>query len=1027
MRRVLTLILLLFGLSDLSGQVQERNWSAVAGVGGMNYFGDLSWHFTNLKETRLGYSGGIERYITPGFGLRLQYIGGTITANDRASFILRDNNVTSNDQFARSLNFETRLHNLNLLFVFHLDNGKIMKTDAVVSPFFSVGGGIGWFRVKGDLLTESGGRYYYWSDQTIRDIAEDAPDADKAVIIEQDGVFETTLSDLDIEKNYKPFSFHVPVGVGLKFRINASFDIRLESQFTYTFTDYLDDVGGKPVGTYDDDFIAYAADPAGTINGNRGNMRNGLHDTYLYTSLSLSYNFGRPKVRYDGMKIRPIDLVQMSAVPFSTDTLKDPSSTDTVMKNTEIAPVEAEADTVEKETIREETVREESETPDTDSGSKELLYNPKYVVHAETAIFEPTIVYVRDATTTVQDQTPDTIVLAKDSVPSIALDSTLKVKDTTVVSEIEIDSTLELTDTAVVPDIDSASIFIDSVETIIEDSVVTPVADSLTLDTLTTPTADSSLYLTGDSSEDVVDTLSVLPPEALDSLTIEPDADTLLMDTVLMQEEDRVLQIDTTAEAGERDTTLLEFTARIDELKQMVSQLQTDLSSVQEGLVAVNATLKERDTLRVTVLTDTVTKEEFVSIETTIMDELRFIREQVSRLEARLMVEDTITADSLEMRAIPEDDTTGVQQQLGDIYSELSIIRASIATLGATERARADTTIRITSEDGRIDSVLQQQARYHSDMTDRLDSLTVKVTGYDTYMTGLEDDIGDLERLIEGLDSSAMAGLDDHMNTLTESVDQLNQSYTSTLEQILEKLNQPVSEADSVSASASDDVDLSVQVNTVDSTTLVADESPDEELSDSLKTEELIRTIIERLEPVADTTEVDTTSIEQPAPVKNDTSKEIKVLNETLQQLSANYDALIRRLDSMMTIRPVTVEQIEPEAEPVSPKATYPTTRVFFKVNQTSVDPSYYSKLESVAQFSATHPSAILEIKGFADPSGNATYNLSLSGKRAESVRSFLVMQLDVDPSRVRVLPMGEETISGQSPEFSRRVEIIVR
>ena len=65
-------------------------------------------------------------------------------------------------------------------------------------------------------------------------------------------------------------------------------------------------------------------------------------------------------------------------------------------------------------------------------------------------------------------------------------------------------------------------------------------------------------------------------------------------------------------------------------------------------------------------------------------------------------------------------------------------------------------------------------------------------------------------------------------------------------------------------------------------------------------------------------------------------------------------------------------------------------------------------------------------IVGHTDASGEETYNLFLSKKRAEAVKSFLVSNYQIDPVRLKIMGKGELEILPGKPSNSsinRRVE----
>lgn len=85
------------------------------------------------------------------------------------------------------------------------------------------------------------------------------------------------------------------------------------------------------------------------------------------------------------------------------------------------------------------------------------------------------------------------------------------------------------------------------------------------------------------------------------------------------------------------------------------------------------------------------------------------------------------------------------------------------------------------------------------------------------------------------------------------------------------------------------------------------------------------------------------------------------------------------------------------------------TVPVFFKTNSSVIDPRYYPKLDVIGSIYAGDESAFLKIFGFADPAGRATYNDSLSERRAQAVFDYLNKRFDIDSSRLFVTWLGEE------------------
>lgn len=308
-----TSILILFFISCAFLQTtnaQQDKYGLRIGVhyGMMNYYGDLSDEFRliqprpetndffgNLELENYGLS--IEKSLSKAWSIGLSYENGFITANDRA--IDRDGNIQFNNEFfGRALNTRSEIQAFNFYFTFHTDNEKLFSRKAFVTPFFKFGAGITQFDVFGDLFTgeDQMQRYYYWSDNTIRNLPELPANIDLAQTLAQDGNYETQLNGLETEgKDYNNTVLNVMGGVGLKFRLGSRFNLNAEYILHYLESDYLDDVSDDFLSTYDNALQAYAANPADFLGTRRGSGSRDLNDFYSFLNVSLHYNLGRKK------------------------------------------------------------------------------------------------------------------------------------------------------------------------------------------------------------------------------------------------------------------------------------------------------------------------------------------------------------------------------------------------------------------------------------------------------------------------------------------------------------------------------------------------------------------------------------------------------------------------------------------------------------------------------------------------------------------------------------------------------------
>jgi OmpA-OmpF porin, OOP family len=103
---------------------------------------------------------------------------------------------------------------------------------------------------------------------------------------------------------------------------------------------------------------------------------------------------------------------------------------------------------------------------------------------------------------------------------------------------------------------------------------------------------------------------------------------------------------------------------------------------------------------------------------------------------------------------------------------------------------------------------------------------------------------------------------------------------------------------------------------------------------------------------------------------------------------------------------------------------------VYFAVNSYVITPEAKKDLDALAQEALGSTGYIIEVTGFADPTGNAEKNLALSQRRADTVVKYLAINGKV-PMRRIVTPIGygstRSAAENKTPEGlkqERRVEV---
>ncbi|MEJ2765150.1 OmpA family protein [Photobacterium sp. MCCC 1A19761] len=131
----------------------------------------------------------------------------------------------------------------------------------------------------------------------------------------------------------------------------------------------------------------------------------------------------------------------------------------------------------------------------------------------------------------------------------------------------------------------------------------------------------------------------------------------------------------------------------------------------------------------------------------------------------------------------------------------------------------------------------------------------------------------------------------------------------------------------------------------------------------------------------------------------------------------------------------VPAAPVEKEAvvEPVIVTKTYQTQTLgtgSFALNSTELTPESASKLDELVAFLNEYPQAKVEVVGYTDASGAASYNQKISEKRAGSVAEALINK-GIKATRIEARGEGENNpvASNETPEGrqqNRRVEVTV-
>ncbi|MCF8298642.1 MAG: DUF6089 family protein [Saprospiraceae bacterium] len=153
------------------------------------------------------------------------------------------------------LNFHTDFYGGNVNLLIHLNSVFNMQKRSPLSPFIMGGAGVIFFNANA-------------VDKDVNKIWQDQ------------------------KKDYDNYTFVFPIGFGLKYQASEKVEFMFSSKFNYSMTDFLDHRIAYSFDIADDKWIR--------SNQNKAN------DTYLYTSVSVMYSFGRSRFTKARRRIRTL-------------------------------------------------------------------------------------------------------------------------------------------------------------------------------------------------------------------------------------------------------------------------------------------------------------------------------------------------------------------------------------------------------------------------------------------------------------------------------------------------------------------------------------------------------------------------------------------------------------------------------------------------------------------------------------------------------------------------------------------------
>jgi hypothetical protein len=198
------------------------------GTGMFSYFGAVQSMRSDLQNpmtSRIGYELMYAQKLSPHTEFNLYALFGQLSVNERTTTL--------------NWNFQSQIEGGGIHFMY-----KFLPTKDV-TPYVLTGLESFEYDTKTDIYDKYGNYYYYWSDGTIRNIAQNAPDAANATIVYRDYSYESDMRSLNIggSGKYSLQTFAIPVGIGFMFHIGKRTDFLIGSTLHYAFTTHIDGYG----------------------------------------------------------------------------------------------------------------------------------------------------------------------------------------------------------------------------------------------------------------------------------------------------------------------------------------------------------------------------------------------------------------------------------------------------------------------------------------------------------------------------------------------------------------------------------------------------------------------------------------------------------------------------------------------------------------------------------------------------------------------------------------------------------------
>lgn len=271
---------------ELGGSVGAMN--CLTDIGGNKGIGKKFVKDLNLGKTHFVgsiYLSAMYKYM---FALRLEASFGQVSGDDK---VLKDVGPSTYGRYERNLNFKSKITDFLLGLEIHplyiINNKNEDKEPPMFSPYLLVGVG-----------------FYSFKPQTTLN--------GKTVDLQPLSTEGQGFAEYPDRKPYKLNQLNIPLGVGIKYDLSSTLNIKAEFVYRKLSTDYLDDVSTDYIDPtlYANYFTGSKLTNALLLNdrqyelnpghitvagGERGHPKS--NDSFFSFNVKLGYTFGREKIR----------------------------------------------------------------------------------------------------------------------------------------------------------------------------------------------------------------------------------------------------------------------------------------------------------------------------------------------------------------------------------------------------------------------------------------------------------------------------------------------------------------------------------------------------------------------------------------------------------------------------------------------------------------------------------------------------------------------------------------------------------